>query len=101
MFKHSTGVLCLLDKSNHSKFFYQFEPSTPLASYNSDANQLGVFMNGKKAEIVGVGLGLGAAFGIILGLLLFPDNIALGVPLGMAIGFGISSVWAQQTGDDE
>ncbi len=58
-------------------------------------------MNGRKAQVVTVGVGLGAAFGIIVGLLLFPDNIALGVPLGIAVGFGISLFWAQQTGDDE
>ncbi len=58
-------------------------------------------MDGKKAQYLATGVGLGAAFGIILGLLLFPDNIALGLPLGIGIGLIIGAAMAQRSDDDD
>jgi len=53
----------------------------------------GESMNGKKAQVVGTGVGLGAAFGIVLGLLLFPDNFALGIPLGIVAALKRNTVY--------
>lgn len=39
----------------------------------------------KRSSFAGLGISFGAAFGLILGLLLF-DNFVLGVGIGVAVG---------------
>lgn len=47
-----------------------------------------------------VGMGLGAALGIVIGLLVFPENIGLGIPLGLILGFGGGMFMAQNLDGD-
>jgi hypothetical protein len=47
-----------------------------------------------------VGMGLGAALGIVIGMLLFPDNVGIGIPLGLTVGFGCGMFMAQTLDGD-
>ena len=48
----------------------------------------------------GAGLAIGAAIGIIFGLLLF-DNVGVGLAIGVAVGMLIDAQGRHETGSDE
>ena len=50
----------------------------------------------QKPSYTGIGVALGAAFGFVLGLLIF-DNVGLGMGLGAAAGIVIGSIADVQT----
>lgn len=50
----------------------------------------------QKPSYTGIGVALGAAFGFILGLLVF-DTVGLGMGLGAAVGIVIGSIADVQT----
>lgn len=55
----------------------------------SRLQQTGASMENNQYRNVGVGVGLGAALGLVFGMLIFPDNPAVGIGIGVAIGVAI------------
>lgn len=45
----------------------------------------------KSSSFAGLGIALGASLGFIFGLLLFEDNLAVGIGIGVALGLIIGS----------